>query len=171
MAKGPNYVVPFRRRREGKTNYRRRLKLLFSKKPRLVIRRSNKNINLQLIVTGDKGDMTLISASSSDLGKYGYNGGTGNTPAAYLTGLLFGKKAVSNGYKQAILDIGLQSTTRGSRIYGALKGTIDGGMEVPFNEEVLPNEDRIKGAHVQNFDDLPAHVESVKNNILQNFEV
>jgi len=171
MAKGPNYVVPFRRRREGKTNYRRRLKLLFSKKPRLSVRRSNRNLIMQLIMAGDEGDLTLVSASSADLKKYGYEAGTGNTPAAYLTGLLFGKKAVSNGYSEAVLDMGLQSSTTGSRIYGALKGAIDGGIDIPYSEDVLPGKDRISGAHISNFNDLPAHVESVKKNILKKFEV
>ena len=171
MAKSPNYVTPFRRRREGKTNYRRRLKLIFSKKPRMAVRRSNKNINLQLIKAEAEGDVTLLSVSSSDLKKFGYEANTGNTPAAYLTGLLFGKKAVSKGYKEAILDIGLQSSTRGSRIYGALKGVIDAGVDVPYDEDVLPSDDRINGGNISNFTDLPTHVESVRKNILENFEV
>ncbi len=171
MAKGPNYVAPFKRRREGKTNYRRRLKLLFSKKPRVAVRRSNRNILLQLVVAGDKGDLTLVSASSADLKEYGYEAGTGNTPAAYLTGLLFGKKAVSSGYREAVLDMGLQSSTPGSRIYGALKGVVEGGIDIPHSEDILPSEDRISGGHISNFTDLPTHVESVKKNILKKFEV
>ena len=171
MAKGPNYVAPFRRRREGKTDYRKRLKLLFSKKPRMAVRRSSKNISLQLIKAGNRGDLTLLSVSSSDLRKFGYEASTGNTPAAYLTGFLFGKKAVSKGYNEAILDIGLQSSTRGSRIYGALKGVIDAGVDVPFDEDALPSEDRINGSNISNFTDLPTHVESVRKNILENFEV
>ncbi|RLI36413.1 50S ribosomal protein L18, partial [Candidatus Bathyarchaeota archaeon] len=33
MARGPRYNVPYRRRREGKTDYRRRYKLLLSGLP------------------------------------------------------------------------------------------------------------------------------------------
>ncbi|MDY6964351.1 MAG: 50S ribosomal protein L18 [Halobacteriota archaeon] len=170
MARGPNYRVPFRRRREGKTNYRRRIKLLVSNKPRLVIRKSNKHISLQLAIPKNEGDETLLTVRSTDLAKYGYKGNTGNIPAAYLTGLLFGMKAVSDGYKEAILDIGLQTSTPGSRIYAALKGAIDGGIVAPCDESVLPNEERIKGDHTS-IADLPDHFDSVKGKILDVFGV
>ena len=46
MAKGKRYSVKFRRRREGKTNYKKRLAFVKSDLPRLVVRRSNKYLNL-----------------------------------------------------------------------------------------------------------------------------
>ncbi|MGM0388528.1 MAG: 50S ribosomal protein L18, partial [Natrinema limicola] len=42
MATGPRYKVPMRRRREVRTDYHQRLRLLKSGKPRLVARKSNK---------------------------------------------------------------------------------------------------------------------------------
>ena len=100
---GPTYRVPFRRRRERKTDYRSRLKLLFSQKPRVVVRNSNKYIQMQLVLNDTFCDKTFVAVVSSELNRYGYNGGTGNIPAAYLTGLLFGKKAKKVGYDEGIL--------------------------------------------------------------------
>jgi len=168
MAKGPNYRVPFRRRREGRTNYRRRLRLLVSSEPRLVIRKSNKHIGLQLVVPKWEGDATLVSVKSTDLADYNYEGNTGNIPAAYLTGLLFGLKAVSNGYNESIMDIGLQTSVPGSRIYAALKGAIDGGMSAPCDEDMFPSEERITGGHTI-MASPSDHFESVKKKIMDGF--
>ncbi|HEX59969.1 MAG TPA: 50S ribosomal protein L18, partial [Methanomicrobia archaeon] len=120
MARGPTYRVPFRRRREGKTNYRKRLKLLLSGKPRVVVRKSNRYIRVHLVVPDAKGDRTLVSAISSELKKYGYDGYTGNTPAAYHTGLLFGVRALNAGYAEGVLDIGLHTPSRGAKVFAAL---------------------------------------------------
>ena len=97
MATGPRYKVPFRRRREGRTNYHLRLKLLLSRQDRVVVRKSAKNVQIQLIAPTPEGDITYSSAVSNELAKYGYTGATGNTPAAYLTGLLFGLKSLKKG--------------------------------------------------------------------------
>jgi large subunit ribosomal protein L18 len=78
----------------------------------------------------------------------GWKHSTKNLPASYLTGLLLAKKAQEKGVKDAILDLGLQTPLKGSRLYAALKGVIDGGLDVPASEEVFPNEDRLKGSHV-----------------------
>ncbi len=65
-AGSPTYRVPFRRRREGKTDYRRRLRLLYSRKPRVVVRKSNRYIRMQLIAREDAGDTTLVTANSAE---------------------------------------------------------------------------------------------------------
>ncbi|MGZ5563485.1 MAG: 50S ribosomal protein L18, partial [Halobacteriota archaeon] len=67
MATGPRYHVPFRRRREGRTNYHKRLGLLLSKKPRVVVRKSGCNLTVQLVEHSTVGDRTLTSASALDL--------------------------------------------------------------------------------------------------------
>lgn len=151
MARGPTYRVPFRRRREGKTNYRKRLKLLLSGKPRVVVRKSNRYIRVHLVVPDAKGDRTLVSAISSELRKYGYDGYTGNTPAAYLTGLLFGVRALNAGYAEGVLDIGLHTPSRGAKVFAALKGAIDAGMEIPCSEEIFPDDARIRGEHIASY--------------------
>ncbi|MDY6930333.1 MAG: 50S ribosomal protein L18 [Halobacteriota archaeon] len=168
MAKGPNYRVPFRRRREGRTNYRRRLRLLASNEPRLVVRKSNKHIGLQLVVPKIEGDETLLSVKSTELASYNYEGNTGNIPAAYLTGLLFGLKAVSKGYEGSIMDIGLQTSVPGSRIYAALKGVIDGGLSTPCDEDMFPTEERIRGDHTT-MTSPSDHFESVRKKIMDGF--
>ncbi len=148
MAQGPTYRVKFRRRREGKTNYYRRRRLLLSRNPRLVVRKTNTNTIVQIVNASVVGDSTVASAVSTELGKHGWTAGTGNVPAAYLTGFLAGLRAKSQGVKEAVLDVGLNPPVKGSRIYAALKGALDAGLDVPHNSEVLPEEARITGEHI-----------------------
>jgi large subunit ribosomal protein L18 len=158
-----DYLVPFKRRRENKTNYRKRLALLKSKKTRLVIRRSLSNISVQFINFMPAGDQTVAEANSTELKKLGWIR-TGNVPASYLTGLLAGKKAKNKKIEEAVLDMGLQISTKGSRIYAALKGVLDSGIKVPCSEEILPSEDRIRGKHISK--DLEKQFDEVKNKIV-----
>ncbi|MEA2074131.1 MAG: 50S ribosomal protein L18 [Euryarchaeota archaeon] len=149
--RGPTHRVPFRRRREGKTDYHRRVKLLFSKKHRVVVRKSNRYIRMQLISADRFGDKTLVTALSSELTEYGYDGGKCNCSAAYLTGLLFGKRAKEAGFDDGILDIGLNSQVHGSNVYAALKGAVDSGLTIPHDPVVFPVDDRIIGNHIASF--------------------
>ncbi|AEH61064.1 ribosomal protein L18P/L5E [Methanosalsum zhilinae DSM 4017] len=172
MATGPRYKVAFRRRREGRTNYHQRLKLILSKQNRVVVRKSSKHIQIQLVNSRLEGDVTLSSAVSTELNKYGYEGSTGNTTAAYLTGLLFGYKALKEGYDSGILDIGLQASSKGSRVYAALKGTVDAGLDIPHNPEIFPSDDRIKGEHVDEYiegSNLSEQFEAAREKILSDF--
>ncbi len=151
MATGARYRVRFRRVREGKTDYRARKKLLISGKPRLVVRKSLKHIIAQMVLPSERGDITLVSANSAELKKYGYNEATGNTPAAYLTGLLLGYRAKQKNLNEAILDIGLYPATKGGRIFAALKGAVDAGINIPHDPEIFPTEDRIRGKHIDEY--------------------
>ncbi len=148
MAAGPRYFVRFRRRREGRTDYYRRMKLIVSDRPRMVVRRTNRQIIVQLVTATMEGDRTLIAARSSELKEFGYNGSTSSTPAAYLTGILFAVKALNEGYQEANLDIGLARASRGSRVFAALKGAVIAGLDVPHNPEVLPPDERTNGSHI-----------------------
>lgn len=151
MAKKANYRVKLRRRREGKTDYQARKALVTSRKTRLVTRASNKNIEVQLIIAKPHGDEVLASANSRELIKsYGWRAPTGNIPAAYLTGLLAGLQAKKVGIKEAILDIGLVSPTKGSKIFAVLSGVVDAGVEVPHSEEKIVKE-RMKGEHIAKY--------------------
>jgi len=85
MATGPRYFVPFRRRREGKTDYYARGRLIVADSPWMVVRKTNKHIIIQLVEAEMDGDKTLITAHSKELVKYGYKGSTSSTPSAYLT--------------------------------------------------------------------------------------
>lgn len=148
MAQGPTYRVKFRRRREGKTNYYRRRKLLLSRRPRLVIRKTNTKILVQVMKATVPGDVTEASAISSELLQHGWVAGTNNLPTAYLTGLLAGLRAKSRGIDHAVLDIGLNPPVRGSKIYAAMKGFVDAGLDVPHSPDILPDEERMSGKHI-----------------------
>jgi large subunit ribosomal protein L18 len=113
-----------------------------------VIRKTNTQIIAQVVNAKVIGDVTIASAISSELPEFGWNAGIGNLPAAYLTGLLAGLRAKAHGIDNAILDIGLNPPVKGSKIYAALKGSIDAGLEVPSNEDVFPDEARITGKHI-----------------------
>jgi large subunit ribosomal protein L18 len=152
MAKGPSYSVPFRRRRKGKTDYKSRRALVLSGLPRLVIRGTSKYMITQVIEAETIGDRVVVSANSRELpGKYGWQGSCGNIPAAYLTGLLCGYRAVASGIKEAVLDMGLQAPSRGARVFAALRGVIDTGVLVPHDKGVLPDDSRISGQHIVDY--------------------
>jgi len=148
MAHGPTYRVKFRRRREGKTDYYRRRSLLQSRRPRLVVRKTNTRTLVQIINANVTGDITVAAADANELMKYGWKASSGNLPAAYLTGFLAGLRAKSRGVKEAILDVGLNPPIKGSRIYAALKGVVDAGLEVPHKADILPDDSRISGEHI-----------------------
>jgi large subunit ribosomal protein L18 len=152
MGKGPIYNVPYRRRREGKTNYSLRKKIISSGLPRIVVRKTSKHILVQIVKPDVKGDKVVTSAHSSELRKkYGYLGSLGNLPASYLTGLFCGYRAKAKGVKESVLDIGLQIPSKGADVFGVLKGFLDAGVEVPHDERVLPDEERISGQHVAKY--------------------
>jgi large subunit ribosomal protein L18 len=150
MARSSVYRVPLRRRREGKTDYRARKALILSEKPRLVTRCSLKNVTVQIVIAKPHGDEVLASAHSRELMQYGWKAPTGNVPAAYLTGLLCGLKAKAKGVAEAILDMGLAAPTKGARVFTALKGVLDAGIEVPCSEEKIVAE-RIEGKHIAEY--------------------
>jgi large subunit ribosomal protein L18 len=148
MPHGSRYRVPLRRRREQKTDYQARKAFVVSHRPRLVARSSLKNTVAQIVIAKPIGDFVLASAHSKELVKtYGWKAATGNIPAAYLTGLLCGLKAKKNGVSEAILDLGLVSPTKGSKVFSTLSGVVDAGVTVPHNPEKILKE-RIRGDHI-----------------------
>ncbi|MCU4743557.1 50S ribosomal protein L18 [Halobacteria archaeon AArc-m2/3/4] len=182
MATGPRYKVPMRRRREVRTDYHQRLRLLKSGKPRLVARKSNAHTTAQLVSPGPQGDETHASAHSSDLEEYGWEAPTSNLPAAYLTGLLAGKRALDAGLEEAVLDIGLNTATPGNKVFAVQEGAIDAGLEIPHNDSVLADWSRTRGEHIAeyaeqldeplysgDFDatELPEHFDDVREAILE----
>lgn len=163
MAKGPIYRVMFRRRREGKTDYRKRLALLKSGKPRAIVRVSNKRITVQFVDYNPSGDRVIVNVTSDVLKKYGWDHAVKNMPAAYLTGYHAGKLALSKNIKEAVLDMGMQTNTPGNRIYSVLKGLLDAGVDIPHGEAVLPPEERVRGEHIG--PDVPKKFEDVLKNL------
>jgi large subunit ribosomal protein L18 len=147
MATGPRYKVAFRRRREGRTDYYVRRKLLSGHETRAVIRRSARNTTVQFIDFTMEGDIVLATASTKDLGKLGWGHSCSSVPAAYLAGYLAGKRALSAGIEYAVPDIGMQRPAKGGVLFAAIAGMEAAGLEIPHGD-VLPSEDRIKGKHI-----------------------
>lgn len=164
------YQVKYRRRREGKTDYQARRALVAqdknkynSKKYRLVVRFTNKDITAQIIYSEIVGDKVVAAAYAHELPRYGVKLGLTNYAAAYAVGLLLARRHLSklgmadlykgvekangedfsvldterddearNPFK-AVLDVGLVRTTTGAKVFAALKGAVDGGLNVPHS--------------------------------------
>lgn len=170
------FQVKPRRRREGKTDYYARKRLISqaknkynSPKYRLVVRFTNKQIIVQIVYAKLQGDFVFCAATSKELPRFGINHGLTNWTAAYATGLLCARRALTklglaDKYEgvtepdgtmsltealgdgeprpfKAFLDVGLKRTTTGNRIFGAVKGASDGGIYVPHNEKRFPGFD------------------------------
>jgi len=168
------YQTKYRRRRQGKTDYYARRRLVIqdkdkydAKKYRFVVRRTNTRIICQVIYSTIKGDRIMTAAESPELKKYGLEAGLTNYSAAYATGLLAARRLLTvvkldttyegntniNGdyYSvsenkgnaerrpfKALLDVGLVRTTTGNRVFGAMKGACDGGLNIPHNSKCFP---------------------------------
>jgi large subunit ribosomal protein L18 len=140
------YSKILRRLREEKTNYRKRGTMLIGKRDFITVNISNQNTQVQILTPGMTGDKVISSAHSRYLIEKGWKGSRKSVPAAYLTGYLAGKKAISKGAKDAILYTGTKRYTQ--RMAAALKGIIDAGLKVPASDDTFPPEDRINGEHL-----------------------
>ena len=203
------FQVKFRRRRQGKTDYRQRHKLItqdknkyLSPKYRLVVRFTNRYVICQIVYAEITGDKVLCAANSKELAKHGLEVGLKNYSAAYCTGLLVARRLLQKlnldeVYKgveeptgdvvsckgendnktyyveeldeekrpfRALLDVGIRSTTTGSRVFAAMKGASDGGLDIPHNHKRFPgysketkqfdadmHKGRIMGEHVADY--------------------
>ena len=193
MAKGANYRVQYRRRREKKTDYAARRILATSDHPRFVVRISNKGIIVQVSKSEIVGDYVLANASSHELkSKYGWMAGGKNIPSAYLIGYIAGKKAIEAGIKDAVLDLGLKRVTTGNKVFAVVQGAIDAGLEIPIDSDVAPSQEAITGQVIAEFAEkiadpieyerrfsvylrrglrpeaLPSHFDAVKTRIEEN---
>jgi len=127
------------------------LRMLVSGKTRLVARISLKNVLLQLVQYETDGDKILASAHSRELRKYGWEYNGANMSSAYLVGLLIAIKAKKKGIKDAIFDCGLRKVSSRGVLITTLKGAVDGGLKIPHNEEMFPDESRISGEHIAKY--------------------
>lgn len=130
------------RRLQAKTDYKARFGLLKSGQPRLVIRKTNRYILAQLVISEQAQDRVIASASSQELQAKGWPtkqaGSLKSLPAAYLTGALIAKKVLKQ-YKSAIVDFGMQRNIHKSRLYAVVQGAVEAGFSVPHNPEVFPS--------------------------------
>lgn len=153
MASKKPKAVLYRRKREKKTNYKKRLLLLKSRQPRLVVRFTNNRIIAQIIEFSPQGDLVQVGVDSSVLKKHGWNYSLKNFPAAYLTGLALGKMAIQKNQKEAILDTGFKIPRKKGKLYAFLKGALDGGMTIRYGEDksIFPSEDQMAGKQISDF--------------------
>lgn len=129
-------------------------------KYRLVVRFTNADVICQVIYAKIQGDFVLASAYAHELPNYGVKVGLTNYAAAYCTGLLCARRVLANmgldktefneedgprAFK-AYLDIGLRRTTTGAKIFAAMKGAVDGGLNIPHSEKRFPGYDKEKDA-------------------------
>lgn len=152
MARSKKYNVKVKRKRQRLTNYKKRLKYISSGLPRIIIRPLLNNTIIQIVNYSPSGDQVLLTTSSHILKKFGWKGHNGNIPAAYLTGLLFGKKLKEKKIQKAIIDSGLHKPIRGSRFYAAIKGILESsGIEIPCSKEVLPSDETVSGKKIVDY--------------------
>jgi large subunit ribosomal protein L18 len=144
-------TVQYRRKREGRTNYKNRLNLLVSRKNRVVVRKSLSGIQIQVVEYLPDGDHVLLSVHSRDLKKYGLTRTNGNKSIAYLTGLLCGVKAKKAKITSGILDLGLQRAHPKGKLFAAAKGMVDAGFEIPIDEKALPSDEDVSGKLVESY--------------------
>jgi len=145
--------VAKRRRRENKTDYLNRIKLLKGGQPRVVFRKTNKYVISQYVTSIEAQDKVVMGVSAKHLLKYGwpkeFQGSLKSTSAAYLTGLLMGKKIKKEKLEKPIVDLGMLRTLHKTAVYSFLKGLIDSGLDIKCKEEAFPSEDRIEGKHLK----------------------
>lgn len=122
-------------------------------KVRLVVRITNSRILCDIVQAHVDGDRIIVSADSNELRNYGICFGLTNYTAAYATGLLAAKRYEMLGEKRlakkCFLDIGLSRSTKGAKVFGAMKGAVDGGLDVPHGMGKFPGYD---SSQPDNFD-------------------
>ena len=143
------YIMPLKRRRLKKTDYKKRLALIKGGIPRAVVRRSIKNTQVDIAEYAVNGDKIVAHGSTVELKKFGWKSQTGNTPASYLAGYLVGLRAKKKGIKKVIVDLGRQKVIKGGKLMASVQGLVDSGIKVPVNKKFLPNKDRIAGKHLK----------------------
>lgn len=158
-----------RRRREGRTDYLKRIKLLKSGKPRIVFRRTNKYIISQYVTSSEAKDKIVLGTSSKELLRNGWpkeaEGSLKSITASYLTGFLMGKKIKGKGLEDPIVDLGMTRTIHKTKPFAFIKGLIDSGINIECKGEAFPEEERIKGGSLKgkiNFDEIKSKLEAVK---------
>jgi len=154
-----------------------------SAKYRLVVRFTNRFVNVQVISSEIIGDKVICQANSKELQRYDerLTMGLKNYAAAYATGLLCARRLLKkvglddiysgneepdgeiktcegeNGRKyyveslaeesdrrpfRCLLDVGVKNTTTGCKIFGAMKGASDGGLDIPHSNKRFPGFNR-----------------------------
>jgi len=159
------------RRKKFKTDYGKRLKILKGRKPRIVLRKTNKYIIVQYVGSKEAKDKVILGLTSKKLLNYGwpkkFQGSLKSIPASYLIGFLIGKKIVNEKLEMPIVDFGMIKNVHKTRIYACLKGLIDAEIKLKFNKEksLFPDENSIEGKNLKN--DFSSEFKKIKLKIEQ----
>ncbi len=142
------------RRRKNKTDYAKRIKFLKSEKPRIVFRKTNRYFIAQYVLSEEAKDKVVFGINSKQLLKFGWPKESSNSlktiSAAYLLGLLMGKKVFEKKLEKPIIDFGMLRVLHKTKLYGFLKGLKDSGVEIECEENLFPEEKRIEGSFLKN---------------------
>jgi large subunit ribosomal protein L18 len=157
-AKGPSYKVYYRRRREGKTNFEKRLALVKSGKTRMTVRRSNSGIVVQFINFDPKGDKTLLTVTGKHLAKQYKWPSKRNAWTAYLAGLLAGKLAKDKGVKDFVFDMGMYTPSKGLILFAALQGAADAGLEAKVDKNMVPDLSKVPDKYKAAFEEAKSKI-------------
>jgi large subunit ribosomal protein L18 len=158
-------AVQFARKRSGRTNYKKRLGLLKSNLPRLIVRKTLTSVIVQIVNFAPEGDKVIATSNSKTLKRLGWKHSCKNIPAAYLSGFIVGKMAVEANVKKAIADLGVQSITKGGKILAAVKGAKDAGLDIPMSEDIAPGKETLSGKHIEKADGITQDFEKMKETI------
>jgi large subunit ribosomal protein L18 len=157
-----------RRRKENKTDYNKRLKLLKGEKPRIVFRKTNKFIISEYIASKEAQDKVIVGFDSRKLNEYGWpkdaQGSLKSTTASYFTGYLIGKTVIKQKLETPVIDTGMNRVLHKNKIYAFLKGVIDSGIKINCEKKFFPDESRIKGQHMKKkipFDEIKSKIDKL----------
>jgi large subunit ribosomal protein L18 len=131
------------------------------------VRVTNTQVICQLVTYEPDGDKVVAASTGATIVsdfKWPKDVSRKSIPACYIAGMALAQKATAAGHSSAVLDIGLGASTKGNRVFAALKGMVEGGLEIPHGEDILPDDDRIAGNHIS--DKLAKSVETSKKAIM-----
>lgn len=158
--------IQYKRRREARTDYLKRIKLLKGGVPRMVFRRTNKYLIAQYVTSSEAKDKIVFGTTSKELLKFGWpkeaHGSLKSISASYLLGSLVAKKITDKKLEKPIVDFGMIKTLHKTKVYAFIKGLIDGGLDISCKDEAFPSEERISGQHLKN----KVNIEEIKSKIL-----
>jgi len=158
--------VQKKRRRKNITDYNARLTLLKSDITRVVIRKTNRYVIIQIVDSKNAQDKIIYGLTSKELISEGWNeefiGSLRSVPACYLTGILFANKIDKD--KKYIVDLGMARTIKGPRLFETIKGLIDGGLKISANEKVFPSKESLEGKYSK--EDIKENIRKVREKLL-----
>lgn len=160
-----------KRRKQNKTDYRKRLKLLKSGLPRIVFRKTNSYVNSQYVISEEARDKVLLEVNSKRLLSFGWpknqKGSLKSIPASYLTGFLMGKEIIKNKLSQkVIIDSGMIIMKHKTKPFAFIKGLIDSGINIKCKEKAFPEDERIQGKSLKK--DFSKEFNEIKSRIEKN---